>query len=94
MRRRNIENEDHEADDFDDASWDDGLGDDDAWNDDDDKATVPCPYCRQPVYEDAEYCANCQEYISLEDAPPEQKPPWIVITVLLLLSSMLLWILF
>ena len=31
--------------------------------------TVPCPYCRAPIHEDAERCPKCENYISREDAP-------------------------
>jgi len=34
--------------------------------------TEPCPYCGQPVYEDAERCPACENYISQEDAPLRQ----------------------
>jgi hypothetical protein len=39
-----------------------------------DDDTVPCPYCRRPVYEDAERCPHCEHYLSAEDAPA--RPPW------------------
>jgi hypothetical protein len=82
-----------ENDDFDDDEWnDDGSQtDDNDAGETEDAATVPCPYCRQPVFEDAEYCANCEEYISLEDAPPERKPLWIVVTVIACLLSGFIW---
>lgn len=79
-------------DESDESSWDEDW-DDDLDGEDDEKSTVPCPYCRQPVYEDAEYCSNCEEYISLEDAPPETKPLWIVVTTLVLLGAILFWFL-
>lgn len=44
---------------------------------DDEPVTVPCPYCRQPVPEDAQYCSRCENYLSAEDAPPSRKPVWI-----------------
>jgi hypothetical protein len=88
-RRPASDDEDSDEESWDEAGWDEDFDDED---DDDDRTTVPCPYCRQPVYEDAEYCTNCDEYISLEDAPPERKPAWVVAVVLLLLSSMLYWI--
>ncbi|MDB5388073.1 MAG: hypothetical protein JWM11_3719 [Planctomycetaceae bacterium] len=78
--------------DSDESSWDEDDWDDDFDGDDeDDQLTVPCPYCRHPVYEDAEYCSNCDEYISLEDAPPVPKPIWVVVVVMLCLASMLFW---
>lgn len=89
MSRRGLKNDD------DDDDWDnsDEFSDEDldAEDIDDDRSTVPCPYCRRPVYEDAEYCANCDEYISLEDAPPERKPAWILWTAVILLATTLMW---
>jgi hypothetical protein len=42
--------------------WDEPEDEDDAW-DDDDSATVACPNCGRQVYEDAEQCPHCGEYI-------------------------------
>src|SRR5438093_8422829 len=30
---------------------------------------VPCPHCRQSIYEEAERCRECGNYISREDGP-------------------------
>jgi predicted nucleic acid-binding Zn ribbon protein len=61
---------------------------DDDWDDD----TVPCPYCGKAVYEDAERCPYCENYLSREDAPGRQ-PTWIVIGVLVCLVLVAGWIL-
>jgi hypothetical protein len=43
---------------------------DDEWEDDsDDDETIPCPYCKKDVYEGAEQCPYCGNYLSAEDAP-------------------------
>ena len=39
---------------------------------DDDDTTVPCPHCGKDVYEDAERCPSCGNYLSREDAPLTQ----------------------
>ncbi len=70
---RSTRHEDPEDDD----DWDDGddYDPDDPETypsglyDDDGPATVPCPYCRADILEDAEQCPKCGEYISQEDAP-------------------------
>jgi predicted nucleic acid-binding Zn ribbon protein len=62
----------------------------DAGEDEDDEE-VPCPYCRQPVYEDAERCPGCGAYLSREDAPRRHRW-WLVIGVLLCLAVVLSWI--
>ena len=36
---------------------------------DDEPEEMPCPYCGEPVYEQAEICPHCRSYINLEDAP-------------------------
>lgn len=72
-------------DERDDEDWSDDDADDDLPDEvdsDDDPPTVPCPYCRNPLPEDAEYCSKCENFISAEDAPPTPKPTWIVIGLL------------
>lgn len=66
-----------ERDDPDDADWDEDEGDERA-------ETVPCPYCRKPVYEGAELCPHCGSFISFEDAP-RRRPLWVWIGVVLCL---------
>ena len=53
------------ADDWDNGDWDEGDWDDDDWPDDDDGETLtfPCPNCRAEIYEDAEQCPHCGEYV-------------------------------
>jgi hypothetical protein len=50
--------------------------------DDDGDETAPCPYCRRAVYDDAEQCPYCGNYLSREDAP-RHHPWWWVVGVLL-----------
>ena len=45
----------------------------------DDDDTIPCPYCREPIHEDAQRCPHCGEYISREDVPATMKPWWILV---------------
>ena len=53
---------------------------------DDEPETVPCPYCRRPVYEQAEICPHCKSFISREDAP-RHVPWWIWAGVILCLIA-------
>jgi hypothetical protein len=55
-----------------------------------DDGTVPCPYCRAAVYEDAERCPHCGNYISREDAP-SGLPLWMKLTALVCLVAAVLW---
>jgi len=72
--------------------------DEDAWNDDEDQeegdedTTIPCPYCRHPIYEDSQRCPHCGNYISEEDAPAARKPWWIIVGALLGLYVVYRWI--
>jgi hypothetical protein len=52
---------------------------------DDNDGTVACPACRRPVFEQAEWCPHCENYISQEDAPSRQ-PWWIVAGVVVCLG--------
>ena len=70
--------------------WEDDEDDFDSSDDDDD--TVPCPYCKRPIHEEAERCPYCESYISEEDAPPKLKPWWIVLGIVLCLLIVLMWI--
>jgi hypothetical protein len=58
----------------------------------DDDCTVPCPYCQRGVYEDAERCPHCEQYLGEEDAPPGRKPWWLVLGVLVCLYLVYRWI--
>ena len=60
--------------------------------DDDGDDTVPCPHCRKPVYEDAELCPHCGNYLSREDSPG-RPPVWLLVGVLACLAVVLMWIL-
>jgi hypothetical protein len=61
------------------------------YDDDDDLETVPCPYCGKEVYEEAERCPHCEQYISREDAPA-RKPLWIVAGALVCLVLAVGWV--
>ena len=53
--------------------------------------TKPCPYCRFPIYEGAEQCPKCGNYISEEEAS-SHKPWWLVAGILLCLAIAFGWI--
>jgi uncharacterized protein (DUF983 family) len=59
----------------------------------DDGGTVACPYCRREIHEDSPRCPHCGNYISAEDAPPNRKPAWIVVTAVVCVVFVVLWIL-
>lgn len=63
---------------------------DDDW-DDEDGLCAPCPYCGAEMLEDSPRCPECGRYISDEDRPPERKPPWIVVGVVVCVIIVLAW---
>jgi hypothetical protein len=60
-------------------------------DDEADDDTVPCPYCRQSIYEDALRCPHCENYISAEDAPPG-RPNWFVVAAVVCLVLVAMWV--
>ncbi|HUG93037.1 MAG TPA: hypothetical protein VML55_19510 [Planctomycetaceae bacterium] len=70
--------------------------DDDDWPDDDESAeVVPCPSCGGDVYEDAEQCPHCGQYVTHDRPPLEGKPVWFlllglagIIAVIVLLAGL------
>ena len=82
MARKYDPDDDDSEDEWDDESY----GDDDA-------ELVSCPYCKAEIPEDAERCPDCEQYISAEDHPPQPKPLWIVVTVIVCLLGVVLWML-
>ena len=69
--------------------------DEDIWTEDDgnedEEMTVPCPYCRRPIYEDSPHCPYCGNYIVEEDTIPARKPWWIILGTLLVLYVVYRW---
>jgi hypothetical protein len=63
------------------------------WEDDEGPGTIPCPYCGEDVYEDAERCPHCANYLSREDAPPRARPWWIILGALGVLAVVAMWVL-
>ena len=64
---------------------------DDADDDDEDGVdTVPCPYCGRRVYEHADVCPHCRNFISFQDAPGH-RPPWILVAAILALIGVGWW---
>lgn len=54
--------------------------------------TVPCPFCRRPIYEEAERCPYCGQYLSQEEDTPIKRPPWMILGALISLALVLFWI--
>jgi hypothetical protein len=83
----------HAEDDPDDWSDDDELPEGVYY--DDETPTVPCPYCRAEISEEAQWCPRCENHLSREDAPPpgaRRSPFWIAMMILAL-GAALWWVL-
>lgn len=52
---------------------------------DDDEPTIPCPFCREEVWEDAPRCPHCGNLLGGADVPAPRRPWWVLITAALLL---------
>jgi hypothetical protein len=55
--------------------------------------TVPCPFCKHPVYENAEWCPQCRNYLFYDGEPAAPKPRWLIAGVVACLLVVLYWIL-
>lgn len=67
------EYEDHDSR----QDWSEDRYDED-WGTDDDEPvdTIPCSHCGTDVYEDAEQCPRCGEWIIDQASPLTAKPLW------------------
>jgi predicted RNA-binding Zn-ribbon protein involved in translation (DUF1610 family) len=83
------------------ASWQD---DDDELNEAEDpdesdqdsgeeSGTLPCPNCGEDVWEEAERCPHCGEYIT-PGIGSDRKPWWVIVAAILALLAVLLWLAF
>jgi hypothetical protein len=84
-----LRSSDDEYDDFEhdfDEDPDDGDPDEDV-------ATIGCPYCGEEIYEDANWCPCCTNYISREDVPPPRRSWWLVAGVIVCLTIVASWFL-
>ena len=61
--------------------WDDESGweDEASWDDDGPSETVECPSCGELVYEDAERCVSCGEWITVFHSPWQGRSTWWIV---------------
>ena len=57
----------------------------------DDEATIPCPFCGEEIYDDAECCPECGRYLTKEDAPSQPKSWWVVAGVVICIAIVVAW---
>ena len=74
---------------------------DEDWSDGEDDSTpvISCPNCRADVYEEADVCPACGEFLLDASRPLEKKPFWYVVlglfgvlAVVVLFSGLLDWL--
>lgn len=55
--------------------------------------TEPCPYCRKPVWDQADICPHCGTFVSFATVR-RRKPLWLILTVAIcILIVLLCWVL-
>ena len=59
-------------------------------DDEDGAVEIRCPNCKKWIFEDAEQCPMCGQYVSTEDpaTPSGNKPMWMIIIILMLIAAM------
>ncbi|HUY93083.1 MAG TPA: zinc ribbon domain-containing protein [Pirellulales bacterium] len=86
--------EDFEDDDFDD-DWEAPEPDD---RDDDELELLPCPACGKLIYEEAEACPYCGEYVTHSTSALAGKPIWYlalaIIGVVAVIGMIFYWVRF
>ena len=63
----------------------------DVEEDSDDSEMAPCPFCGKAVYEGADVCPHCRNFVSIEELTG-RKPWWVVVAAIVLLVAVLLWV--
>ena len=51
--------------------------------------TVDCPFCGEPMYDDADRCPSCGHYVSSADFA-KRIPTWVVIVIVLTILTFLM----
>lgn len=61
-------------------------------DDPDEDDTAPCPHCGDLVYDGAEQCPSCGQYISLEDEPRRGWAWWVILGFVLAGAVVFMWL--
>jgi predicted nucleic acid-binding Zn ribbon protein len=65
---------------------------DDDFAEGDSADTDPCPVCGKPIYEEAQRCPHCGNYITREE-PHGRQPLWIIVGTIALLAAIIVgWV--
>jgi len=78
------------------VSWQDDFEEDWTTGDDEETAVASCPNCHADVYEDADSCPSCGEFLTGATGSLDAKPKWFValgllgiLAVVLVLSGLM-----
>lgn len=63
------------ANDWNQTDWDDADFDDES----DDVETLACPACGEHIYEDAQQCPHCGDYVAHASSTLADRPWWFVL---------------
>jgi hypothetical protein len=56
------------------------------FGDDGEEETMPCPNCGKEIYEDAEFCPYCKNYVELKAAGGSKHLWWVALVVLVVVA--------
>ena len=79
--------EDDSDDDDDDRDDDPSPSDQD---DSEEEDTLPCPFCKKPVYERSDICPHCGNFISFEAESAYPRKLWFLVGVVLALGVVIM----
>ncbi len=79
-------------DSFEDWSDDDSDALDEFDEEEDSTATTPCPACGIEIYEDAERCPHCGEYVVHGHSPWSGRPLWWIVLGLAGMAALAAWL--
>ncbi len=82
-----------DRDDEDDDSVDEDPLASDQDREDDGEPSIPCPFCKKPIHEDADVCPRCGNFVGGDDAPRPRVPLFVWIGVILAALCVLTWFL-
>ncbi|HYV35251.1 MAG TPA: hypothetical protein VE988_06080 [Gemmataceae bacterium] len=78
-----------DTDELDDREWPEPDHSDDP---DGGVETLPCPFCKAPVYENTERCPHCENYLFYDGPSSPAKPLWFLAGVVICLGVVIYWI--
>ncbi len=88
-----VDEDDRDDEDDDSVDEDPLASDQDREDGDDGEESIPCPFCKKPIHEDADVCPRCGNFVGGDDAPRRRVPLFVWIGVILAGLCVLTWVL-